>query len=92
MLFSRTKVPIKVITKATPLFEKQFYNVTIPENIELHTPILSLQALSPNGQKLVYSITNGDIYNEFTVDFNTGKNSLVFPVPPTMVCFLSKRN
>lgn len=76
MLFARSKVPIKVITKATPLFEKQFYNVTIPENIELHTPILSLQALSPNGQKLVYSITNGDIFNEFTVDFNTDMNVL----------------
>lgn len=77
VLFSRCKVPIKVITEATPLFEKQFYNVSIPENIELHTPILSLQAVSPNGQKLVYSITNGDIYNEFTVDFNTGILSVV---------------
>ncbi|CAI9732107.1 protocadherin Fat 1 isoform X3 [Octopus vulgaris] len=68
---SRCKVPIKIITKATPLFEKQFYNITVPENIELHSPILSLQAVSPNGQKLVYSITGGDVFHEFTVDFNT---------------------
>ncbi|GAB1601746.1 protocadherin Fat 1 isoform X5 [Argonauta hians] len=68
---SRCKVPIKVITKATPLFEKQFYNISVAENIELHSPILSLQAVSPNGQKLVYSITGGDVFHEFTVDFNT---------------------
>lgn len=71
-LKSQTVVPVKVITKATPVFSQQYYSVSIPENIQLHSPVISLQAGSPNGQKLIYSITKGDKYGEFAVDFNTG--------------------
>lgn len=39
---------------------------------------MSLKAISPNNQKLIYSITDGDPYKEFTVDFNIGKQTTFF--------------
>ena len=57
-----------------PVFDRQFYTVSTPENIELHSPLtVNIQAESPLGRKLIYSIVNGNSYEEFAVDFNTGK-------------------
>lgn len=57
-----------------PVFNKQFYSDTVPENIELHSPLsVSIQAESPLGRKLIYSITKGNDLEEFAVDFNTGE-------------------
>lgn len=72
-MHTRIMVPIRVITKATPLFDKQFYQVSIPEDVRMHSPVISLQAASPNNQKLIYSISKGDTFGEFAIDFNTGK-------------------
>lgn len=56
-----------------PIFDRQFYTVTTSENVELHTPLaVNIQAESPLGRRLIYSIANGDLYEEFAVDFNTG--------------------
>lgn len=56
-----------------PVFNKQFYTDTIPENIEIHSPLsLSIQAVSPLNRKLIYSITKGNDFEEFALDFNTG--------------------
>lgn len=65
-------VPIKIMNKATPIFDRQFYSVSIPENTPMHSAILSIEAVSPTSQKLIYSITKGDMYGEFAIDFNTG--------------------
>lgn len=72
----RTEVPvfIKVIDKSMPVFDKQFYTVVVPENIELHSPLsISIQAVSPLERKLIYSIIKGNDFEEFALDFNTGK-------------------
>lgn len=67
-------VNVKVMDRSMPIFDKQFYSVSTPENIELHTPLsISIQAESPLGRKLIYSIANGNDFDEFAVDFNTGK-------------------
>lgn len=56
-----------------PVFSKQFYSDIVPENIELHTPLsVAIQAESPLGRKLIYTIVKGNELEEFTVDFNTG--------------------
>lgn len=47
----------------------------VKENVPAGTPIWSLKAVSPSNQKLIYSITDGDPYKEFTVDFNIGKQN-----------------
>lgn len=56
-----------------PVFSKQFYSDTVPENIELHSPLsVAIQAESPLGRKLIYTIVKGNELEEFAVDFNTG--------------------
>lgn len=67
-------VHVKVIDRSMPIFEKQFYSDIVPENVELHSPLsVSVQAESPLGRKLIYSITKGNEMEEFALDFNTGK-------------------
>lgn len=57
-----------------PIFKKQFYSEIVPENVELHSPLsVSVQAESPLGRKLIYSITKGNDMEEFALDFNTCK-------------------
>lgn len=71
-----------MIDKSMPVFNKQFYSDTVPENIELHSPLsVAIQAESPLGRKLIYSIVKGNELEEFAVDFNTGKCEKLF-------CFL----
>lgn len=70
-----TEVPVnvKVMDRSMPVFDHQFYTVTTPENVELHTPLsVNIQAESPLGRKLIYAIVSGDMYDKFSVDFNTG--------------------
>lgn len=63
-----------------PVFNKQFYSDIVPENIELHSPLaVAIQAESPLGRKLIYTIVKGNELEEFAVDFNTGNSySLLF--------------
>ncbi|XP_044311184.1 protocadherin Fat 1 isoform X1 [Varanus komodoensis] len=71
-LSAEVTVPITVVNKAMPVFEKAFYSAEIPENIQIHSPVVHVQANSPEGLKVFYSITDGDPYNQFTINFNTG--------------------
>uniref|UniRef100_A0A8C3V4R9 FAT atypical cadherin 1 n=1 Tax=Catharus ustulatus TaxID=91951 RepID=A0A8C3V4R9_CATUS len=73
-------VPITVMSKAMPVFEKPFYSAEIPENIQLHSPVVHVQANSPEGLKVFYSITGGDPFNQFTINFNTGVINVVAPL------------
>jgi len=70
---SFVNVNVSVVSDAHPQFEQQFYTAAIKEDIQLFTPIISVRAISPNGHKLIYTITGGDTYKEFTVDFNIGR-------------------
>lgn len=56
---------------------KNWYSDTVPENIELHSPLsVQIQATSPMSRKLIYSIVKGNELEEFAVDFNTGMQRL----------------
>ncbi|KAL3276606.1 hypothetical protein HHI36_011978 [Cryptolaemus montrouzieri] len=69
-------VHVKVIDRSMPVFKKQFYSETIPENVELHSPLsLSIVAESPLSRKLIYSIVKGNDMEEFALDFNTAPDS-----------------
>lgn len=69
-------VTLKVTDHSTPVFEKQFYRLTVPENIEVNTPLPVTITASVYGSTLIYNITGGDLYNQFSVNFTTG-NSIV---------------
>lgn len=65
---------IQVIDKSMPVFNKQFYSDNVNENIEIYSPLsLAIQADSPLGRKLIYTIVKGNEMEDFAVDFNTGK-------------------
>lgn len=71
-------VNVKVIDRSMPVFDKQFYTDSVLESIEIHSPLtLSIQAESPLNRKLIYSITKGNDFEEFALDFNTGERAFV---------------
>lgn len=71
-LTSQCTVVVKVFTASTPNFTQVVYESSIPENIPLSSAVTTVTALSPNDNKIIYSISDGDPYNEFTVQFSTG--------------------
>ena len=84
-------VHVKVIDKSMPIFDKQFYSVSVPENIDLNSHLsVSMKAESSLSRKLIYSISNGNTMEQFAIDFNTGKKKekselLIFLRRPPLV-------
>uniref|UniRef100_A0AAQ5Z5U7 FAT atypical cadherin 1a n=1 Tax=Amphiprion ocellaris TaxID=80972 RepID=A0AAQ5Z5U7_AMPOC len=79
-LSAEVEVPVTVVNKATPVFEKPFYSIEIPENIQLHSPVLHVQANDSEGPRIVYTISEGDPFKQFSIDFNTGVIHVVQPL------------
>ncbi|XP_066574333.1 protocadherin Fat 1a isoform X3 [Amia ocellicauda] len=79
-LSATAEVPIVIVNKAMPVFEKQFYRIEIPENIQLHTPVAHVQANGSEGPRIVYSITEGDPFRQFSINFNTGVIHVIVPL------------
>ncbi|XP_037388733.1 protocadherin Fat 1a isoform X4 [Pygocentrus nattereri] len=79
-LSATVEVPITIVNKAIPVFEKPFYSLEIPENIQLHTPIVHVQASDSEGPRIVYTISEGDPYSQFSINFNTGVIHVVQPL------------
>lgn len=75
-IFSVSFFHFQTQDKNMPTFSnlgKNWYSDTVPENIELHSPLsVQIQATSPMSRKLIYSIVKGNELEEFAVDFNTG--------------------
>ncbi|XP_076467657.1 protocadherin Fat 1-like [Babylonia areolata] len=71
-LSSLVDVRIQIVDSAAPMFEFQHAEVRIPEDLPVYSPVKSVHAVSPSSHKLIYSITTGDRYGDFAVDFNTG--------------------
>lgn len=77
---------VKLVDKSMPVFDKQFYSVSTPEDVALHSPLpVTIKAESPLGRKLIYSIVAGDPFEEFAVDFSTGINSLIQLILPSSI-------
>lgn len=75
-LQEETTLTIKVIHNRVPVFKSQYYQASIKENIQPYSPVLSIEAVSPERRKLIYSIVDGNPYEEFAIDFNTGNDSI----------------
>ncbi|KAM4809573.1 LOW QUALITY PROTEIN: protocadherin Fat 1 [Rhinophrynus dorsalis] len=73
-------VPITVMNKAMPVFEKPFYSAEIAENAQLHSPVVQVQANSPEGLRIIYTVTDGDPFNQFNINFNTGVINVFSPL------------
>ena len=70
---STVEVPITIKNRNTPVFKSNYYEVEVDEDVDMFTSILSVEASSPTGRKLIYSISAGNVYGEFDVDFSTGE-------------------
>uniref|UniRef100_A0A5F8H1R8 Protocadherin Fat 3 n=1 Tax=Monodelphis domestica TaxID=13616 RepID=A0A5F8H1R8_MONDO len=79
-LSASVELPITIVNKAMPVFDKPFYTTSVNEDIEMHTPILSINATSPEGQGIIYIIVDGDPYNQFNIDFDTGVLNVISPL------------
>ncbi|KAL0973402.1 hypothetical protein UPYG_G00203040 [Umbra pygmaea] len=71
-LSSTVEFPITVVNKAMPVFDKSFYAVSVNEDVAVHTPILGINATSPEGQSIIYTIVEGDPSLQFDIGFDTG--------------------
>ncbi|XP_062333238.1 protocadherin Fat 1a isoform X1 [Osmerus eperlanus] len=79
-LSAEVLVSITVVNKAMPVFEKPFYSIEIPENIQLHTPVVHVQANDSEGPRIVYTISEGDPFSQFSINFNTGVIHVIQPL------------
>lgn len=76
--FSSTiEFPITVVNKAMPVFDKTFYHISASEDVIVHTPLLSINATSPEGQNIIYTIVDGDPSAQFDIGFDTGVISVI---------------
>ncbi|KAM4747111.1 protocadherin Fat 2 [Rhinophrynus dorsalis] len=65
-------VVIIVRNKSNPIFQSLYYTVTVPENVPVYTPILHIQARSPEGFRVIYNIVENEALVLFSIDFKTG--------------------
>uniref|UniRef100_A0A8C9U158 FAT atypical cadherin 3 n=1 Tax=Scleropages formosus TaxID=113540 RepID=A0A8C9U158_SCLFO len=79
-LLTAVEFPITVVNKAMPVFEKSFYGISVNEDIVVRTPILSISAASPAGEKVIYTIVDGDPSAQFCIGFDTGVISVLYPL------------
>ncbi|XP_066522855.1 protocadherin Fat 3a isoform X2 [Hoplias malabaricus] len=79
-LSSSVTFPVTVVNRAMPVFDRPFYSVKVSEDVPVLTPILGINASSPEGQSVLYTITHGDPDNLFSIGFDTGVISVVAPL------------
>uniref|UniRef100_A0A672QAW7 FAT atypical cadherin 1 n=1 Tax=Sinocyclocheilus grahami TaxID=75366 RepID=A0A672QAW7_SINGR len=79
-LFSKAEVVISVVNKATPVFERPFYKIEIPENVQVRTSVLQVVANQSAGPRTVYSICGGNPFNQFYIHFNSGLIEVIQPL------------
>ncbi|KAM3616889.1 uncharacterized protein V6R79_025517 [Siganus canaliculatus] len=76
-LSSTVEFPVTVVNKAMPVFDKSFYSVSVNEDMAVHTPVLGINATSPEGQNIIYTIVDGDPFLQFDIGFDTGVISVI---------------
>ncbi|XP_028323053.1 protocadherin Fat 3 [Gouania willdenowi] len=79
-LSSEVEVPITVINKAMPVFDKPFYGVTVKEDLGVSASILCINASTPKGQSVIFTITDGDHLQQFDIGFDTGVIRVIYPL------------
>ncbi|KAG8579549.1 hypothetical protein GDO81_010938 [Engystomops pustulosus] len=76
VLQAEEEVVVIVRNKSNPIFQSLYYKVTVPENVPAYTPILHIQARSPEGFRVIYNIVENDALSLFSIDFKTGSLSV----------------
>ncbi|XP_036974824.1 protocadherin Fat 3 isoform X2 [Acanthopagrus latus] len=79
-LSSTVELPVTVVNKAMPVFDKPFYGVTVREDAAISTSVLCINATSPEGQSVIFTIADGDPTFQFDIGFDTGIISVIYPL------------
>lgn len=79
-LSSEIELPVTVVNKAMPVFDKPFYGVTVREDLAVSTSVLCINASSPEGQDIIFTITDGDPFLQFDIGFDTGIITVIYPL------------
>ncbi|ROL54390.1 Protocadherin Fat 3 [Anabarilius grahami] len=79
-LFTVVELPVTVVNKAMPVFDKSFYGISVREDIAVSTPILCINATSPEGKNIIYTIVEGDPSFQFDIGFNSGMINVIYPL------------
>ncbi|XP_067306295.1 protocadherin Fat 3a isoform X1 [Pseudorasbora parva] len=74
---SSVTFPVTVVNRAMPVFDRPFYSVKVSEDVPIWTPILGINASSPEGQSVLYTIKHGDPGTLFSIGFDTGVISVI---------------
>lgn len=70
----KVNVKLTVLDEETPVFEQQYYECKVPEDIPANSPLpITLKALSPLNNDIIYTIHDGDVYEEFRAQYHAGK-------------------
>ena len=69
-----TDVEVPVVNEDMPVFD-QNYQFAVSEDATVSTIVGRISAKGPQGRPVFYSISSGDTYDQFTLDYNTGKSS-----------------
>ena len=75
-----TAVQVRIVSDTVPVFAPATYHVKIAEDLQIGSQVLSLGAnytsgnSSDVGREVVYAIISGDLFNNFDLDFHTGKS------------------
>ncbi|XP_077098803.1 protocadherin Fat 3 isoform X2 [Siphateles boraxobius] len=79
-LFTVVELPVTVVNKAMPVFDKSFYGISVREDIAVSTPVLCINATSPEGQNIIYTIVEGDPSFQFDIGFDSGVINVIYPL------------
>lgn len=79
-LFTAVELSVTVVNKAMPVFDKSFYGISVNEDIPVSTPVLKINAVSPTGQSVIYTIVNWDPSLQFDIGFESGVISVINPL------------
>ncbi|XP_062909211.1 protocadherin Fat 1 [Mobula hypostoma] len=75
--YAQTKVAVTVRDKISPMFEKAYYRVNVPENISPYTPVFHVHAYNPSGFRLIYNIVTESALHLFAIEFKAGVLSVI---------------
>ncbi|XP_053502499.1 protocadherin Fat 3a [Ictalurus furcatus] len=79
-LSSSITFPVTVVNRAMPVFDRPFYSVKVSEDVPVFSPVLGINASSPEGQDVLYTITHGNADSLFSIGFDTGIISVIAPL------------
>lgn len=78
-LSTKAIVKIKVVDKETPIFDQLSYSRVLREDVKVGEEVSRVQARSPGGANIFYTIVQGNPLNQFAIDLKTGKRSDDWP-------------